>query len=131
MSAKDYTAYILVNSMVSQIYAVEIILQGNVFSCGCLFIVKWGPMWPLPMMHWTSPYGNPPPPPDIFKLVKRGPNSKATPSAPAPTYNLTIFRDVHRRSAWKDLYYVLTFHTFRPFRFSFANQITLDLPAKF
>ena len=34
--------------------------KGNIFSCVCSsFCPQGDPMWPLPMLHWTSPYRNP------------------------------------------------------------------------
>ena len=59
--------------------------EGNVFGHVCYSVhqgMEGGAMWPLPVMHWTSPYRDlpsdkgthctgtlPSPPPDMYKLV--------------------------------------------------------------
>ena len=49
--------------------------QGKVFSRVCLSVILLkGPMWPLQMMHWTSPHKDPP------KHLNMGPHC----TAPAP-----------------------------------------------
>ena len=60
--------------------------EGNVFSRICLF--TGCPMWPLAMMHWTSPY-SPHSNVDMSKVVQLGPHCTGTPLfQPCPPFGL-------------------------------------------
>ena len=49
----------------------------------CHSVHRGDPMWPLPVMHWTSPYRDMPPaqprPSDMFKLLQLGPQCTGNP----------------------------------------------------
>ena len=42
--------------------------EGNVFTCVCLSVHREAPLWPLPMIHWTSLYKDPLPNPSPVPL---------------------------------------------------------------
>ena len=64
--------------------------KGNEFSRICLLVsssVQGGPMWPLPMMYWTSLYRNPP---LALQLpTHAGSHQTRTPS-PGPSFPLLV-----------------------------------------
>ena len=53
---------LLLNVEINSLPPTKKLLKGNVFTGVCLFIGTGVSLWPLPMMHWTSLYLEPPPP---------------------------------------------------------------------
>ena len=91
------------------VYPLPTKLQGGNVICRwrvCMSVHRSSPTWPLPMMHFTSPYYGPPS--DMFRLVKLGPD----PTAPPPTCSNVFYLDlivqppghVQTCSTWTSLY---------------------------
>ena len=71
----------------------------------CLSVHKrgWGPIWPLPMMHWTSPYRDLSPPPPAEHVQTS--HSRGTPPFPRTCSNLFIMKHVPLSSDWLASYW--------------------------
>ena len=79
--------------------------EGNVFNCVCLSVQR-GPIWPLSMMPWTSPYSphRPSPPPYYRSLLSLLVTSSRQDQKPVRTCSIEHPPPVLISGAWLFIY---------------------------